>query len=196
MNKFILGTLLVFFLVVNAQSAIAVCKTYFTGGGNITEGHGKDSLKITFATNVLYDYGGLPAGVIHFNFVNTSSGFLDGGTFFSKEINEFYIDPRELTGIDDSEYFFVRITATGQFDGEDGWTITARFADFKDPNKKQKGAFGALSDAVRLQVFDPEGDHVYDTAWLEDPPRPNEFNRDQVWRTFLDGGIVNVHCFE
>ena len=88
MNKIILGTLLVFFLVVNAQPAIAACKTYFTGGGNITEGHGKDSLKITFATNVLYDYGGLPAGVIHFNFVNTSSGFLDGGMFFSKEINE------------------------------------------------------------------------------------------------------------
>ena len=77
MNKIILGSLFLFFLVVNAQPALSVCEPYFTGGGNITEGQGKDSLKITFATNVFYDVGGLPAGVIHFNFVNTSSGFLN-----------------------------------------------------------------------------------------------------------------------
>ena len=138
MKRMVYGILILFSFVLTAQPILAECEPYFTGGGIIMEGHGWDSLKITFATNLFYDEEGFPDGAIIFNFLNTNSGLMDGGTFSSKEISEFVIDPRELADVEDSEFLFVRVTATGEFYGEDGWTIRARFADFSGSNKKKE----------------------------------------------------------
>ena len=52
MKKFILCTFLAVSFIMSAQSVIAECEPFFTGGGIITEGHGKNTLKITFAVNL------------------------------------------------------------------------------------------------------------------------------------------------
>jgi hypothetical protein len=45
-------------------------------------------------------------------------------------------------------------------------------------------------DAVRIQLVNPNGEYVYDTAWEA------EFPREQGWRHLLDGGNISVHISE
>ena len=188
-TTFIFMPVLVYMLIACSHSW-ADSNLFFTGGGIILEGHGKKQLNITFAVNVYNDEYAQPAGFMQTSFHNTTSGVLDKGKFVSKEVTEFYVDQRELGGIENSEYLFVRIRAVGQFDGQDGWTVTARFSDFGIPDHSGKFVPEILNDAVRIQVRDQYDNFVYDTA-AED-----EYPREQSWRTLLDGGNVTVFNWE
>jgi hypothetical protein len=58
--------------------------------------------------------------------------------------------------------------------------------DYGNP-PNEKGLPLEYGDAIRIQLFDPDDNHVYDTAW------EGEFSREQSWRHLLDGGNVTVH---
>ena len=183
MNKIILVTLLAFSLVISAQPVKAECEPFFTGGGIITEGHGKDKLKITFAVNLFIYEGESALGSLQVNFHKTGEDNVNHSDF--KSIDNF----TELRGgvqeFNGNEYMFVRFVATGQFNGEDGWSILARFSDFGEPGVGKKNA-GDLSDAVRFNLIDPYGDTVYLTS--------HYFPWDQARRTLLNGGNLTFHC--
>ena len=67
--------------------------------------------------------------------------------------------------------------------------MVVRFTDFGNPGKK-KALPQSHVDAVRIQLINPDGVHVYDTAW------EGEFSREQSWRHLLDGGNISVHVSE
>jgi hypothetical protein len=77
----------------------------------------------------------------------------------------------------------VRIEASGRLDGADGWSVLVRFSDFGIPVNDTTLPSGH-ADALRVILFDPSGDAVYDTAL--------DYPREQSWRTLLDGGNVAV----
>jgi hypothetical protein len=183
MNKIILITLLAFSLVMSAQPVKAECEPFFTGGGIITEGHGKDKLKITFAVNLFIYEGESALGSLQVNFHKTGEENVNHSDFKSIDnFTELWGGVHEFNG---NEYMFVSFVATGQFNGEDGWSILARFSDFGEPGVGKRDA-GDLSDAVRFTLIDPYSNLVYDTSL--------SFPREQVWRTLLDGGNLTFHC--
>ena len=184
MKKFILCTFLAVSLIMSAQPVIAECEPFFTGGGIITEGHGQNTLKITFAVN-LFIYEAEPArGSLQVNFHNVGDEAINYSDFVSIDtFSEVNIGENELDG---KEFVFVRFIANGQFNGEDGWSILARFSDFGEPGVGKKKDSGNLSDAVRFNLTDPYGNTVYLTSQY--------FPWDQARRTILDGGNLTFHC--
>lgn len=103
------------------------------------------------------------------------------------------IETRYLSNdVNNPTYTFIRIVAYGHLNGEDGWSTVTRFADdLVDLD------YNVLPDAVRIQIYDPSGDLVYDTGSGPIPQGESEmvydFPHEQSWRTFLDGGNVTVH---
>jgi hypothetical protein len=183
MKKYILCTFLAVFLVMSAQQVIAECVPFLTGGGVITEGHGKNKLNITFAVN-LFIYEGEPAlGSLQVNFHNVDNEDVNFSGFSSIDtFSEVYFEVREQDG---EEFVFVRFIATGQFNGEDGWSILVHLTDYGKPGIGKKDAED-LSDAVRFTLIAPDTNLAYDTAL--------SFPREQVWRVLLDGGNLTFHC--
>jgi hypothetical protein len=183
-KKLLLGVVLaaLFALTVNPISANSgVC---VTGGGMITEGQGKEAPKITFGLNVFVDPSGHPAGHLEVNFHNVYDDELDKAVFKSSGIDWFSSSLNELDGI---EYNFVSLTFNGQLNGEEGWSISIRLSDFGEPGKGKRGS-GNHSDAVRISLFNPSVENVYDTA-----TEGQDFPREQAWRTLLDGGNIQIH---
>ena len=176
---------------------VANSETFFTGGGIIKEGHGKDANKITFGVNIFTNELGAPStGSLQINFHNTYYDYLgndnfDKCKFMTTDITGGVIETRLLDGNPDNDYIFVRIEAFGQFNGEDGWSTVTRFSDFGQPGT------GILSDAVRIQIYDPSGELVYDTGSGPVPVGETmmiyDYPHEQSWRTILDGGNVTVH---
>jgi len=218
MKKLILGTLLAVLVAVCAYPLTANSQTVsirdgiITGGGIITEGQGKDALKITFGVNVLIKYfvneegvfvdeagietnnGELvfaepPVGNIHINFHNTGyNDDLDKGKFTTTAITWMRINPQSYPNTEgDPNYIFVSLEGDGKFNGEDGWTLMLRLSDFGAPGNS-KATKDNLSDAVRITIIDPNGIYVYDTAYMN-----IEFPREQGWRNLLDGGNLTVY---
>jgi hypothetical protein len=195
----------------NSQT-ILINDAIITGGGIITEGQGKDALKITFGVNVLIkyfadengtfvdEYGNetinnelvfaeQPVGNIHINFHNTGySNDTDKGKFTTTEITWMRINPQSYPDSEgEPNFIFVSLAADGKFNGEDGWTLQFRLSDFGNPGSS-KATKNNLSDAVRITIIDPDGILVYDTAYMN-----LEFPREQGWRTLLDGGNLTVY---
>jgi len=219
MKKLILGTLLAvvvavitFPIVVNSETVLTR-NAIITGGGIITEGHGKDASKITFGVHVLIKYivnengdpidetgevsddGQLlfaepPIGNFHINFHNIDNDDLDKGKFTTTDITAVRIAPASRPEIGDIPYIFVNMEANGKFNGENGWAIVVRISDFGAPGKAKKAIPDNAVDAIRISVFnyneiDPA---VYDTATGQ-----VDFPWEQAHRTLLDGGNVTVY---
>jgi len=218
MKKLILGALLVVLLAMLTHPILANSETVFThdaiitGGGIITEGHGKDAPKITFGVDVFIKYfvneNGEPAdesgvpidptwplvfaeppiGDFHINFHNTSNDNLDKGKFTTTDIYAVAIHPGSYQDPDGKDtHLFARIEANGKFNGEDGWSIVVRFTDFGAPGKVKDANPDTAADAIRVMLFE-SGELVYDTAALD-----GDYPREQSWRTLLDGGNVVVY---
>jgi hypothetical protein len=218
MKKLILGTILAVLFALITFPILANSETVFTrdaiitGGGIITEGHGKDAPKITFGVNVFVKYfvnengdpideigevsedGQLlfaepPIGNFHINFHNVGNDNLDKGKFTTTEITALRIAPASLpdTGV---PYLFVNMAANGKFNGENGWAIVVRFSEFGAPGKAKKAIPDNASDAIRISVWNyNESDlTVYDTATEQ-----VDFPWEQAHRTLLDGGNVTVY---
>ena len=217
MNKMMCGTILVVLLALITWPLSANSETVFTrdaiitGGGIITEGHGKDAPKITFGINLFVEYfvnengdpidetgevsanGQLlfaeePTGEFYINFHNTSNDDLDKGKFTTTDVSAIRINPASFpdsTG--DPNFIFVSMTANGKFNGEYGWSIVVRISDFGSPGNSRANKDN-LSDAIRISLIDPDEIRVYDTATLD-----GDYPRNQGWRTLLDGGNITVY---
>jgi hypothetical protein len=184
-RSLILGTVILFSAVLTSVTCLANFVTTVNGGGIIKEGAGTDENKITFSFNVYAD-DDVPEGVGHFQAQFHRLALhpdLEKCRFFSRDITGFDIRPGDL---ESTPYTFVKIWANGRLDGEDNWSVIIRFADFGNP-KKKKGLPQNHVDAVRIQLVNPNGENVYDTAW------ENEFSREQGWRHLLDGGNISVY---
>jgi hypothetical protein len=194
------------------SQTISVRDAIITGGGIITEGQGKDALKITFGVNILIkyfadengtfvdEYGNEtinnelvfvepPVGNINIIFHNTGyNEDIDKGKFTTTEITWMRINPQSYPDPENEpNYIFVSLTGDGTFNGEDGWTLTLRLSDFGAPGFS-KATNDNLSDAVRITIRDPDGLIIYDTANMD-----YGFPREQGWRTLLDGGNLTVY---
>jgi hypothetical protein len=166
-----------------ASPALADADVIFSGGGIIRDDSGADAKRITFSVSLFADSGGTSAGQLQFHFHNLDDSYgLDRTRFTASDFDEVFFETRYF---EDTPYTYVRIRARGDLNGGAGWSMMVRFADFGIPVRNV-----ALppnhADAVRIQLFDPAGVHVYDTGWAI------ENWREQVWRTLLDGGNVTV----
>lgn len=171
-------------LLTLVSAPVAASETAFSGGGIIRDGQGPDAKKITFSTDILIDEEGQNAGFLQFVFHNLDDVFdLDKSRFIASDFSEVSISTRSFELPDD--HFFIRIRAHGQLDGEDGWSVLARFTDFGPPNSAGVET-GNARDAVRIMLFAPSGVEAwYDTAL--------DYPREQSWCALLDGGNVTVH---
>ncbi|MDH3788054.1 MAG: hypothetical protein OES53_05770 [Xanthomonadales bacterium] len=184
----ILGTAILASAALTSATCLANFVTTVNGGGIIKEGAGTDENKITFSLNVYAD-DDVPEGVGHFQAQFHRLALhpgLEKSRFFSRDITGFYIGPGNFESTPNTS---VKIWASGRLDREDGWSVIIRFADFGNP-KKNKGLPQNHVDAVRIQLVNPNGEYVYDTAWEA------EFSREQGWRHLLDGGNISVHISE
>jgi hypothetical protein len=183
-KKLLLGVILAALLSLVTQPVLADSESFITGGGILLEGQGKDAQKITFGVNVSVDDGRQPSGHLQVNFHNTLFDDLDKGKFKSTSVDELWTEQKELDGV---PYTFVSIIFYGQFNGEDGWKIDMNFADFGEPGRAKPDS-GNKWDAVRISLFNPSDESVWDSAYEE-----VGFPREQSWRTLLDGGNIKVH---
>ncbi len=179
--KWILGSALVLLFSLTAGPVLAGSDVLFTGGGIIRDGSGAAAKRITFSVNLFVDADGLTAGHLRFGFHNLDDIYaLDQSRFTTSDFDSVLIETHYL---DTTSYTFVRIEASGSLDGQDGWSVLARFSDFGVPVNDPALPPGH-ADALRLMLFDPSGVAVYDTAL--------DYPREQSWRTLLDGGNVAV----
>jgi hypothetical protein len=179
----ILGPAIAAILAVAATPCLADNEIIVNGGGIIKDGVGANLNKITFSVNVYAD-DGMPEGTGHFQARFHRLPLhpeLEMSRFFSREITEFTIRP-----CTEGPCIFIKISAEGRLDGEEGWAVVTRMTDFGNP-PGGKGRPLDYGDAIRISLFDPDGIHVYDTAW------EGEFSLEQSWRHLLDGGNVSVH---
>jgi len=164
-----------------AGPTFADSNVLFAGGGIIKDGSRADAKRITFSVNLFVDGGGRSTGQLQFDFHNLDDIYgLDRTRFVASEFDSVQIETHYL---DTTPYTFVRIEARGRLDGVEGWSVLARFSDFGVPVRSKELPF-EHADALRLMLFDPGGQPVYDTAL--------DYPREQSWRTLLDGGNVTV----
>jgi len=164
---------------------------YVTGGGNITEGRGKDAAKITFGGNVGFDLLGDEVGQWQVNFHNVNNNALDKGHFHSTVIThlsfvDFSDSPENLPDPSppEADYNYVMFKATGRFNGEDGWKIQINATDFGEGNKTEP-------DEIRIRLWSPsESTPVYDSCKTHGGDFPDESFHV---RTNLDGGNLQIH---
>jgi len=169
-----------------SQPVCAGSDVWISGGGMIREGTGTDARIVTFALDILTEESQLFAGHVQMHFHKMDDIYaLDNSRFSAAEFDEVFVQTRDFEGV---PYSFIRIRARGRLDGEDGWSVLLRFADFGPP-LRNGSAPASHSDAVRIILMDPDyqpdDPYYYDTAF--------DFPRDQSWRTLLDGGNVSVH---
>ena len=164
-----------------AGPTLAGSDVLFTGGGIIKDGSAAAAKRISFSVNLFANADGISTGHLGFRFHNLDDSYdLDQSRFTASEFDSVYIETHYL---DTTPYTFVRIEASGRLDGAVGWSVLVRFSDFGIP-VNDKALPSGHADALRVILFDPSGDAIYDTAL--------DYPREQSWRTLLDGGNVAV----
>jgi hypothetical protein len=193
-RSLILGLATSALLAFAAVPCLADNEITVNGGGIIKEGAGPERNKITFSVNVYTD-DDVPEGTGHFQARFHRLAHhpdLEKKGFFSNEITGFYLSLNEFDdGSFTTPYAFIKIWADGRLGREEGWSVVIRFSDFDNPAKDNSLPYNH-ADAIRIQLFDPDGIHAYDTAW-EYGPGEFEFSREQGWRHVLDGGNISLH---
>jgi hypothetical protein len=178
-----------------ASPALAESNVLFTGGGFIMDGRGADAKRIGFSVNLFVDATGLGAGHLQFDFHNVDDSYgLDGSRFTATEFGDVTVETHYFPDEEGTPYTFVRIVARGRLDGEEGWSVLARFSDFGMP-VRNKSLPPEQADALRLMLFHADTTDVpalYDTARQTADGEKVDFPREQSWRTLLDGGNVVV----
>lgn len=168
-------------LLLIASPALAGSDVLFTGGGIIKDGRGADAKRISFSVNLFANAEGITKGHLGFHFHNLDDSYgLDRSRFTASEFDSVIIRTQYA---DTTPYTFVRIEASGRLDGRDGWSVLVRFSDFGVP-VNDNALPSEHADALRVILFEPGGNSVYDTAL--------DYPREQAWRTLLDGGNVTV----
>ncbi len=181
-TKSVVFVTLITLLALSAGPVLADTEAFFTGGGVIRDGHGLDAHKITFSVDVFVVGEGQPEGQIQFQFHVTGNPGLNKSKFEATEFSEFSVNTLETEEL--GNFTYIRLWAHGELNREDGWSVLARFTDFGMPAGKQNKS-DARGDAVRIMLFDPNGEAVYDTA--------QDYPREQSWRALLDGGNVTLY---
>ena len=179
-------------LVISEVKTIKVPEGFLTGGGQIIEGSGKSAAKISFAGNVGFLADFSLVGQYQINFHNVKGTALDGGKFHSTAITSLQFDV--VCGPDayppPANANRGVFTATGRFNGEDGWTVEVRAADFGEPGKD--------NDSIRIILTNPGGTFVYDSNKDLGGDFPDNDNKpgcatDDSIRHLLDAGNLQIH---
>ena len=197
MRKVILIIILVIVpLIISINPVVANSDTIVTGGGIITKGQGKGANRIMFRINISGEEGITSTGILQINFLNTYYDYIGNDNFDKCKFITTDITDASLIETRNNpiygDYTFVRIVAYGQLNGEDGWFTQTYFAvDFDEPEH------GKSSDAVRISLYNPDGEHVYDTAVGVGSAQGElyDFSRDHSWRTILNGDVT-IFYFE
>jgi len=154
-----------------------VLQKYVSGGGQLieeTDGKRKDWLVISFG-GAVGDAGtsGL-VGEWEVNFHNVNTDGMDKTKFHTTSIDVMNFFERSC-GI------AMNFTAIGEWQGIPGYKMTFRAQDAGEPGRQ---------DNVRIELFDPEGNTVYDTNWS------HEFTAESdcvgTSRTPLDHGNLQM----
>ena len=185
MKKLLISVVIALLFTLIPQYALAKPHQSVTAGGVLFEGKGKDAQKITFGFNIFKIDKEEYKGHIQVNFHNVLDDSLDKTKFNSTKINEIWFSENDLDGV---PYHFIGVNASGQFTGEDGWTLVIRMSDFGEPGKASLDT-GKYSDAMRISVFDPYNQNVWDSS----ANATVGFPREQAWRTLLNGGNIKAH---
>ncbi|UCC13421.1 MAG: hypothetical protein JSW21_08445 [Gammaproteobacteria bacterium] len=179
--KWILGSAIVALFSLTAGPVLAGSDVLFTGGGIITDGSGAAAKRIPFSVGLFVDADGMTDGRLQFHFHNLDDVYaLDQSRFTASVFDSVLIETRYR---DTVPFTFVRIEARGSLDRMEGWSVLVRFSDFGVP-VNNKEMLPENADALRISLFGPGGEAVYDTAL--------DYPREQAWRTLLDGGNVSV----
>lgn len=179
--KWTLCSALLALFSLTAGPVLAGSDVLFTGGGLIKDGSGAEAKRITFSVGVFVDAAGMTDGRLQFHFHNLDDVYgLDQSRFTASVFDAVLIETRYRDTI---PYTFVRIEARGALDRMEGWSVLVRFSDFGVP-VSNKALLPENADALRISLFGPGGEAVYDTAL--------DYPREQAWRTLLDGGNVSV----
>lgn len=173
---------------------------FVTGGGNITEGKGKNAQKITWGGNIGFALEGDPVGQFNVVFHNVGDigswddTELDKGHFHSTEITSLIFDRISCSACGDcvpepdppdAYYNKADFSANGLFNGDTGWRIRVRLTDFGEPGKG--------NDEIRFKLYH-DGGKVYDSSEYWDGDFPDSDNcNDKTRRHPLDGGNLQIH---
>ena len=117
-----------------------------TGGGSIVET--SNAAHITFGGNVRFNSDGTIVGQWQVNFHNVNNDTIDGGSFHSTSFSLLNWD--QYKGHPTAQF-----TATGRFNGQDGWSMNVRLADFGEP--------GRGNDSIRIILCSPDNPYDPDT---------------------------------
>ena len=154
------------------------------GGGQIYQAPSEDAKRpewnvISFGGWFNKYEGGIYEGEWQINFHNVGRDEFDKTTFHSTDIQ----NANFSHGNNTSCYEAMNMTAVGSWNGMPGYKIIFRAGDFGSPGN---------ADTVRVELYAPNGDLVYDTTWSWGEEFKNESNCVGTARTGLDAGNITI----
>lgn len=167
---------------------------FMTGGGQITDdvdARGKQLRpnkveRISFGGNVGVELDGSLRGQWQANLHNVSDDALDKGKFHSTSIDLVVLaDLGSIEGAapPESLYNFIEFSATGRFNGEDGWSVFVTATDTGEPGNGANS--GDDADSIRIRLYRPDASLAYDSS--------TDFPAEQGPRHELDHGNLQIH---
>ncbi len=177
--------------VISEVKTIKVPEGFITGGGQINNGSGKNAAKISFGGNVGFLADFSLVGQWQTNFHNVKGTALDGGMFHSTAITslQFAMTCGPAPSPPPANANWSNFTAIGRFNGEDGWSVDVRAADYGEPGKD--------NDSIRILLYDTTATLKYD-SWIGGTPA-GDFAANDVCsavdsvRHQLDAGNLQIH---
>lgn len=172
---------------VQEVKVIRVPEGFLTGGGQITNGKGKNLTdQISFGGNVGFMADGSFVGQWQTNFHNVHDTDLHGASFHSTEIlglqfvNDGGAGPNPPPANANVGVFL----AEGRVAGVDGFQLLVCLADRGEPGQK--------NDSIRLQLFAPGGGLIYD-SFSDFASEDNTVGGPCADRHKLDAGNFQIH---
>lgn len=136
---------------------IRVPEGFLTGGGQITNGRGRNVERISFGGNVGFLVDGSFVGQWQTNFHNLIGTPLTGVQFHSTQITglQFLNDGGDGPAPPPAAANIGAFDAIGRVGQEDGWLLKVCLADRGEPGKD--------NDSIRMRLINPGGVLVYDS---------------------------------
>ena len=125
------------------------------------------------------------------NFHNVNNNSLDGGMFHSTAITslQFAMTCGPAPSPPPANANWSNFTATGRFNGVDGWSVDVRAADYGEPSKD--------NDSIRILLYDPSATLKYDSYSGGTPagdfPANDVCSKADSVRHQLDAGNLQIH---
>ena len=165
---------------------IKVPEGFLTGGGQITNGRGRNVERVSFGGNVGYLADFSLVGQWQTNFHNVFGTPLTGVQFHSTEILslQFLDDGGAGPNPPPANANVAGFNALGRVGQEDGWLLRVCLADRGEPGKD--------NDSIRLHLISPGGVLVYD-SFVDFDSQDDSLEGPCGDRHRLDAGNFQIH---